>query len=1595
MKLSKNWKRIFAGMMAAIMVFLSVDAGCLTALAAEIQKIGNESTNNRIYPTGGLLSLKGVEGSASDLNAHEIFKPKYNNGENSEETYDWSKHSTYLIYNQLSPEWQAIWDDMDALCLEYLTTDVDGKVEYSHFDEEYYYFTKEFELAYDITTNDFGTLYFLFMSSNPQYYFLGYSGYEYVYSDGDNYIDLAALGIYQEFIDGEERLATTEAFLDVINNAYSEVSESDSDALKLKKVHDYIVNNVEYNYDVLENDGGITNAEEAVAFTQSAYSAFCLDYTVCAGYSEALQLLCNGLDIDAMIVTSVDHQWNKVRINDCWYNVDPTWADNGKDTEGNNYPIYYGYYGRSDAYYLNDTSSVASSHIEEAIWSSYLPAAVKDTNPTENYAPGEFFVPTITLPTPVITARMNNEQKYEVTITLEDEAGTFEDAIIYYTLDETVPSATAKSGIYQDTFVVDADVTIKAIAVLDGYNDSDVSLKKAISTLSNATIQNHFYKELTFTWDALGEIVDGYTINVYNAGNNTKIGQSIDVIGGTIDYYAYDTSQLTDITSIYYEISGYILDAEQNQQIVTNVVKSPSENINLLTQPLDVKVKWHVTKNDDVKYLVINVEETTQQQLCLWYYSDENGVDLEKTFTLNMTSGVNEFKYSLDSHGITYDQVGYIYITDGSKTTAFQKESFAVGGEYKTPVLNSIADIDLHSTGQTAVLEASITDDSLMENFNYKYQWYIAEDSTSEGTAITGATKPSYTTHTGSFDEEYYYCIVTVEYLENMTFKTDNGSETEVANTRVEGALYGTKISPDPIANRVFTGDPITVDDLVLKNALDAELVLGTDYTIVGYENNTNAGDAFIIVDFIGEYGDLIDARINFKILQKPVTDDTSKYDFTDITTGKTYTYNGSEHLPAMSVKDIERNYVLVKDIDYNIEYRGNVDAGTATIVLEFKGNYDGQKEILFKIQPKSSENVVISPIGDITYTGKEIIPELLVKDNEIFKTLELNKDYKIVSCVNNITVGGATITIEFIKNYDGPNRELNFNIIRKNASDEDVLITAIKNQEYTGKEIKPVFEVVYNGLTLKEGTDYTATYSSNKALGDATIDLTFRNNFEGTKSTTFKIVKRDAANLSYSYFTDVYTYDRTEHKLENIVVKNGDITLVENVDYIVRYEGNVDAGTAKAIVKFDDFEGCSGNYTGTKILEFQIAQRDAKEHCEVKLELPDELYIFNGTEFKPGVIVMDGDIKLEERTEEMALDEGDYIVSYINNINAGQATVTITFINNYTGETSQTFTIDRKPISEDDIEVESITDQVYKGAVIIPENIIVKEKLSENETAVVLRPGVDYTVSAGSENIYVGEGVVIIHIELEGESNYIYEGEDIEVNFNIVARDASDVEISPIPAQRYTGEAITPVLEVKDGDIILVQGVDYTVTYENNVEVGTEAKVTISFTGNFTGEDISATFTIIDPIPEYITSSVFHVSEVSGYISKITVGTTVYTLLQSINETEYVSILDKNGAGVSGENMLTTGMTANIMDVNEIVKRYTIIVTGDTNGDGKINITDMIAVKACSLKKSDLSGAYEKAADVNGDGKINITDFIKVKATTLKKDTITGVAVN
>lgn len=138
--------------------------------------------------------------------------------------------------------------------------------------------------------------------------------------------------------------------------------------------------------------------------------------------------------------------------------------------------------------------------------------------------------------------------------------------------------------------------------------------------------------------------------------------------------------------------------------------------------------------------------------------------------------------------------------------------------------------------------------------------------------------------------------------------------------------------------------------------------------------------------------------------------------------------------------------------------------------------------------------------------------------------------------------------------------------------------------------------------------------------------------------------------------------------------------------------------------------------------------------------------------------------------------------------------------------------------------------------------------------------------------------------------------------------------------------------------------------------------------------------------VPSKITSSTYKIS--GGYISKIAFGKTIQQLVNGINEKQYIRVYSGNKQ-VTGSTKVGTGMSVKLLDGNTVKDTLTAVVTGDTNGDGNVTITDMLAIKSHLLKKSTLSGAPAKAADTSGDNVISITDFIQVKAYILKKGTI------
>lgn len=73
---------------------------------------------------------------------------------------------------------------------------------------------------------------------------------------------------------------------------------------------------------------------------------------------------------------------------------------------------------------------------------------------------------------------------------------------------------------------------------------------------------------------------------------------------------------------------------------------------------------------------------------------------------------------------------------------------------------------------------------------------------------------------------------------------------------------------------------------------------------------------------------------------------------------------------------------------------------------------------------------------------------------------------------------------------------------------------------------------------------------------------------------------------------------------------------------------------------------------------------------------------------------------------------------------------------------------------------------------------------------------------------------------------------------------------IADIPPQRYTGQSIYPTPEIKDGDMDLVKGEDFTYSYDTNTSPEHGGKVTINGKGNYKGM-ASKNFSIVNEITE------------------------------------------------------------------------------------------------------------------------------------------------
>ena len=549
-------------------------------------------------------------------------------------------------------------------------------------------------------------------------------------------------------------------------------------------------------------------------------------------------------------------------------------------------------------------------------------------------------------------------------------------------------------------------------------------------------------------------------------------------------------------------------------------------------------------------------------------------------------------------------------------------------------------------------------------------------------------------------------------------------------------------------------------------------------------------------------------------------------------------TYTGAQITPQVKVYD---NGVLLKEgTDYTLKYANNTVVADKTakkapsVTITGIKNYTGKVTKTFSIIPYDAtganisaklsqdsfvvKNTVQKPVPVITFNGKK---------------LSANKDYTFsypdTSEGAYQKEGEYEVKVDFINNFTG-------SLTLKYTIKDGILISKAKIQKipdmkYTGSAIKPVPEIIYNKTTLVEGTDFTCEYFNNRALGTATIKITGKGEYFGTTQVTFKIVGTDISKASVTGLTDcVYTGSAITQNVK-VSLDNGTTFLELGKDYIVSYENNVNAGTAK--IKITGV----GSYQGTITKTFKITPYDLEKNegnRVTNFPTSDISVSYEKSGAKPAV-----SLKFNGKAMNLSTD---CTITYANNKAVAASTdkkaptITIKGKGNFKGTVSVPFTITQTNLSTLTMTAEDVV-YVNKAGKFVSTPVITDKAGQKLKAGTDYDKNVTYTCNGFVLNpqTYILPAGSQITVTVTGIGNYTGE---LSTTYRIATAPIKSAKIT-VKSKTYTGSAITlspSDIKVTIGKQTLKYGTDYQIIgYSNNIATG-NANVTIKGIGNYAG---------------------------------------------------------------------------------------------------------------------------------------------------------------
>ena len=470
-----------------------------------------------------------------------------------------------------------------------------------------------------------------------------------------------------------------------------------------------------------------------------------------------------------------------------------------------------------------------------------------------------------------------------------------------------------------------------------------------------------------------------------------------------------------------------------------------------------------------------------------------------------------------------------------------------------------------------------------------------------------GSSKNTFTytlnegTLAGNYDIETFEGTLKVTAFENEVVVTIKGNKDTVTYDGNPHSVEGYVITD--ISNKLYKADYIGVKGYARAEGTEA----GTYKMNLTAQQFSNTSASFDNVTFKVEDGAL---TISPKSITPdgPDTPDEKKTGIT-VTKPSDSKYDGEEHKNKPTVTDTKTDKVLVEGTDYELTYSEDViNAGTVTVTVKGKGNYEGSFEVTYEITKR--DVTLTSGTASKIYDKKALTNDTVTVTGDGFVKDE-GATYDVTGSRTKVGTSKNTFTYELKSNT----KASNYNITKVEGDlivttqDGEVVVTITGHKgefEYDGTEKK----VQGYDVSITEGSTYTTddfTFNGNALItrteaGTTEMELNadqFTNTNDNYTQVTFivtdgsltitpkSIVPTDDNGITVEKPADT-TYNGSEQRNKPVVKDSKTkATLVEGTDYTLAYTDATNAGTVTVTITG------IGNYNGTVDTSYEITPKE------------------------------------------------------------------------------------------------------------------------------------------------------------------------------------------------------------------------------------------------------------------------------------------------------------------------------------------------------------------------------------------------------------------